>query len=278
MSSFPLDQLKRRGFGVTSRTDAWWTQPLAVFVGLAAFLVYANVRVFENDHYFSGHAANNASTNYLTPFYSPLSFDAPGKPASGHAWMSQKPDWMPGFVSAAALILIFPAGFRFTCYYYRGAYYKAFWADPPSCAVGEPRGNYRGENSLPLLVQNIHRYFMYFAVIFLFILSYDAWHGLHFKAADGSWQFGLGVGSLVLIVNVVLLTGYTLGCHSVRHLIGGHKDCVSGSPAQFAVYRCVSCLNRRHMLWAWCSLIWVAFTDLYVRMCASGAWTDLRLL
>ena len=27
----------------------------------------------------------------------------------------------------------FPALFRVTCYYYRGAYYKALWADPPSC-------------------------------------------------------------------------------------------------------------------------------------------------
>ena len=48
-----------------------------------------------------------------------------------------------------------------TCYYYRGAYYKAFWADPPSCAVGEPRKKYLGESSLPLILQNFHRYFLF---------------------------------------------------------------------------------------------------------------------
>ena len=55
------------------------------------------------------------------------------------------------------LILWAPGGFRLTCYYYRGAYYKAFWADPPSCAVGEPRKSYWGERSFPLILQNVHR-------------------------------------------------------------------------------------------------------------------------
>jgi hypothetical protein len=32
------------------------------------------------------------------------------------------------------------------------------------------------------------------------------------------------------------------------------------------------------MTWAWISLIWVGFTDLYVRLCAMGIWTDARLL
>ena len=32
------------------------------------------------------------------------------------------------------------------------------------------------------------------------------------------------------------------------------------------------------MMWAWGSLVWVAFSDLYVRLCATGVWTDLRLL
>jgi hypothetical protein len=31
------------------------------------------------------------------------------------------------------------------------------------------------------------------------------------------------------------------------------------------------------MKWAWVSLIWVGLTDLYVRLCAMGLWTDYRL-
>lgn len=273
--------LKQRGWGQTMRRDAWWIQPLAVFLGLATFLAYANFRVFEAAHYYSGHGVRNASTNYLTPFYSPLLFDVPGAQPSGHAWWSSKPAflaWLPGWVSPAALILIFPAGFRFTCYYYRGAYYKAFWADPPACAVGEPRKGYWGENSLPLILQNVHRYFLLFSIVFLVILAYDVWHALWFKTPDGGHRLGLGLGTLILATNVVLLTGYSFGCHSMRHLMGGGRDCVTRAPLGVKFYECVSCLNRKHMVWAWLSLFSVAFSDFYVRMLARGVWVDWRIL
>ena len=128
---------------------------------------------------------------------------------SPHAWFGASPPWWPGFIpfSPALLILPFPGVFRFTCYYYRGAYYKAFWADPPSCAVGEPRKSYLGENSFPLILQNIHRYSLYTAVVFLFLLSYDVWLAMWFdNPATGAKEFGIGVGTIVLLVNVVLLT------------------------------------------------------------------------
>jgi hypothetical protein len=187
------------------------------------------------------------------------------------------PTWWPGALpySAALLILWAPGGFRFTCYYYRGAYYKAFWADPPACAVGEPRSGYRAERKFPLVLQNVHRYFLYLAVAFLFILGYDAWKGLRFTD-NGVTHFGLAVGSLVLILNVTLLTGYTLGCHSMRHLVGGVLDRISGRPIRKTAYICSSALNRAHMRWAWASLVWVAFTDLYVRLCSMGIWHDVR--
>ena len=114
-----------------------------------------------------------------------------------------------------------PAGFRFTCYYYRGAYYKAFWADPINCAVGEPRKSYLGEHSFPLIMQNIHRYFFYLALMFILVLAHDAWKALWFTDASGAEHLGIGVGTLVLTLNVILLGGYTFGCHSLRHLIGG---------------------------------------------------------
>jgi hypothetical protein len=151
--------------------------------------------------------------------------------------------------------------------------------DPPACTVGEPRKSYRGEHSLPLILQNVHRYFMYIALLFIVMLSIDAIRGFWFTdPATGKGSFGIGIGSFVLVINVILLGGYTFGCHSFRHLIGGCRDEISKSPALFKAYQCSSCLNRRHMTWAWLSLFWVGFTDVYVRMCASGHWTDWRIV
>ena len=187
------------------------------------------------------------------------------------------PLWLP--FSPAFLILWAPGGFRLTCYYYRGAYYKSFWADPPSCTVGEPRKGYRGEASLPLILQNVHRYFLYIALLFLVFLAHDVWKALWFTDPEsGVTSFGIGVGTLVLAVNVTLLGGYTLGCHSLRHLVGGFLNSFGGHPTRKVCYDCVSCLNRRHMLCAWLSLFWVGFSDLYVRLCSMGLWTDWRLL
>jgi len=259
----------RRGFGVTARRDRWWIQPLLVFAGLSTFIVYATWAAFQGRHYTFGP--------YLSPFYSPELFgDSP------HAWFGPKPGWWPGWApfSPALLILWAPGGFRLTCYYYRGAYYKAFWADPPACAVAEPRSGYRGESSFPLIMMNIHRFFLRLAEPILLILAWDVWKAMWFvDAATGRVGFGIGVGTLVLATNVVLLGSYTLGCHSLRHLIGGRKDELSKSAKlRGTAYQCVGCLNRRHMLYAWCSLFSVGFSDLYVRLCSMGIWSDWRLL
>jgi hypothetical protein len=261
-------QLTRRGFGQTLRRDAWWVQPLVVFIILGSFLVYATWAAFQNKYYAFG--------SYLSPFYSPLLFSD-----SQHAWIhGARPAWLPAFLpfSPALLILPFPAGFRLTCYYYRGAYYKSFWADPPNCAVGEPRKSYRGEKSFPLVIQNIHRYFLYVALVFLLVLARDAYRAMwFFDPSTGRRSFGTGIGTIVLIVNVILLGGYTLGCHSLRHLVGGYLDQLSRAPLRKKSYDCVSCLNRGHMRWAWLSLFWVAFSDVYIRLCAMGIWHDVRL-
>ena len=42
--------------------------------------------------------------------------------------------------------------------------------------------------------------------------------------------FGIGIGTIILAGNVVLLGGYTLGCHSLRHLVGGAVDLLSKAP------------------------------------------------
>lgn len=241
----------RSRFGATLRRDAWWLEILPVVVLLGLFAIYATVRAFEGRYYEWGP--------YLSPFYSPL--------------IDPEHRWWP--FSPALLILVGPLGFRATCYYYRKAYYRGFFLDPPACAVGEGRRNYRGETAFPFLLQNSHRFFLYLAILFLAFLGYDAVVSYRF---DG--RFGVGVGSLVLTVNVVLLTLYTFSCHSLRHLAGGAVDCFSCSAAGRArhrVWKWVTALNERHGLLAWISLVAVALADLYVRSVACGAIRDVRL-
>jgi hypothetical protein len=256
--------LRRVRFGQTARRDAWWFPPLVVFTVLSTFIIYATWAAVQNAHYRFGP--------YLSPFYSPELFGEAG-------WFGPPPSWMPKWVSPAMLILAIPAGFRLTCYYYRGAYYKAFWADPPSCTVGKPRQSYRGERKFPLILQNVHRYFLYLALAFLVILAWDVYRALWFvDETTHQVRFGVGLGTLVLAANVALLGCYTFSCHSLRHLIGGRRDQLSDAPVRRTAYDCVSCINRRHMLFAWCSLFGVMFADLYVRMCSMGVWTDWRIL
>ena len=255
-------------FGRTARRDAWWVQPLFVFLALSTFVVYSTWAAFQGAYYWSGP--------YLSPFYSPELFGH-----SPHSWFGPKPVAWPGWLpwSPALLILWAPAGFRLTCYYYRGAYYKAFWADPPSCTVGEPRSSYRGEHAFPLILQNVHRYFLYIALVFLVFLVYDVWKAMWFAdPVTGRESFGIGLGTLVLAANTALLAGYTFSCHSLRHLAGGCADCVGDGSIRASAYACATSLNERHMLFAWASLFVVGFADLYVRLCAMGIWTDVRLL
>ena len=145
----PPGQDRGRGlgepFGKTERTDAWWLQPVVQGLMLLVLGAYATWAAFQGRNYEFG--------NYLSPFYSPL----------------LKPKWWP--LSPALLVLGAPLGFRGTCYYYRKAYYRAFFADPAACAVGEPRGSgYAGEASFPFVLQNIHRYLIYLAIPILFFL------------------------------------------------------------------------------------------------------------
>jgi hypothetical protein len=265
MSHATVPLVRRKAFK-TQRRDAWWVQPLVILLILGGFVVYATWAAFQNAHYTFGP--------YLSPFYSPEIFgDSP------HAWFGPKPGWWPGWLpfSPALLILPFPGLFRFTCYYYRGSYYKSFWADPPGCTVGEPRKSYLGERYFPLVFQNVHRYFMAIAVLFLFILAWDLWKAMWFPTADGGTEFGLGVGTLVLALNLVCLTGYTLGCHSMRHIVGGFRDQFSFKKIFSVPYACSSCLNAAHNRWAWTSLFTVAFSDIYIRLCSMGIWSDFRI-
>src|SRR6187399_2790032 len=184
-----LVHITRRRAGETMRRDFWWVTPLLTFLGFSAFIVYSTWAAFQGEHYSYGP--------YLSPMYSPLIWEASGQTLTEHALLGAWPLWIPKalLVTPALLILWAPGGFRFTCYYYRGAYYKAFWADPPACAVGEPRKGYLGEQGWPLKIQNIHRYFMYVAVLFIVMLTIDAIRAFWFTdPATGKGGFGIGVG------------------------------------------------------------------------------------
>jgi hypothetical protein len=237
----------------SAATGKPWSEILPVWAILGTFSIYATFRAFEGAYFQWGP--------YLSPFYSPL-IDA------NHHWWKLSP---------ALLILGGPLGFRATCYYYRKAYYRAFFFDPPGCAVAEGSGRkYFGETKFPFILQNVHRYFLYLAVVFIAFLWHDAFHGFFFENG-----FGVGVGSLVLLVNVVLLTLYLCSCHSLRHLAGGKIDCFSCATfgREFhSTWRSLSFLNERHMLFAWASLFSVGLADLYVRLVSSGAIRDLRIL
>jgi len=245
----------------TLRSDRWWLEPAVTFGVLILFIGYATFRAFEGNHYYA--------RPYLSPFYSPClaTSCAPGSAdlgsAAGSWWR-----WSP-----ALLILIFPLGFRMTCYYYRKAYYRSFWLSPPACAVAEPHKRYTGETRPPLVLQNAHRYFFYVALIFVVILSWDAILG--FRDASGRWGH-MGLGTLLLLANAILLGVYTLSCHSCRHVVGGRLKHFSRHPVRYRLWGYVSRLNAHHMLFAWLSLFSVAGADLYVRLVSTGAFSDPR--
>jgi len=246
-SRYPIKQYYP-SFLETSRSDVWWIGPVLTAMGLVVFVFYSTWAAFQNEHYLWGP--------YLSPFYSPL----------------LEYDWWP--FSPAFLILWAPAGFRLTCYYYRKAYYRSLFLTPLACSVGGRPQNYRGER-LILIFQNLHRYFLYLALIFCLILSYDAI--LSFSFEDG---FGVGVGTVVMTLNAVFLTAFTFGCNSLRHLVGGNVDCyscVSFGYQRYKSWKFVSLFNTNHMEWAWISLFWVGFTDLYIRLVSMSIITDYRI-
>jgi len=243
----------------TLRTDTWWLAPALTMAVLLGFVVYATWRAFENAYYYA--------TPYLSPFYSPcISTNCvPGTDDIG----TFVGDWWT--LSPALLILVFPLGFRMTCYYYRKAYYRSFWLSPPACAVAEPHRKYTGETRAPLILQNSHRWFFYAGLIFNVILTYDAVLG--FRNTDGEWGH-MGLGTLFLIGNAVLLWLYSLSCHSCRHAVGGRLKHFSKHPVRYRAWTFVSRLNTRHPLFAWLSLFGVALTDFYIRSVATGTITD----
>lgn len=226
----------------------WWAEPIATAAALAAFGLYAAWEVLFH--------ASGRYGNYLSPFFSP-EIGVRVLPALWVIWV--------------------PLLFRGTCYYYRREYYRGFLWDPPACARPEPPRHYTGESRLPLSLNNLHRFFLYLALAVLAVLWKDALQSLWFAGRPG-----VGLGSVLLLVNAALLSAYTLSCHAFRHLVGGRHDCLSCGRARSSVrqglWRRVSAWNARHGRWAWVSMFWVWGTDLYIRLLIGGVLHDPRIL
>jgi hypothetical protein len=227
--------------------ENWWVYPVVTAIVFTLFVIYSFWSVV-----FGSGGHRWVTGPYLSPFYSPL----------------LKFGWWP--LSSAILVAWAPLGFRATCYYYRKAYYRAFFWDPPACAIREPRsGKYSGERRFPFILNNFHRFFLYLAIVVLVILWFDTINAFHYRNG-----FYVGIGSIIMLINVVLLTLYTLSCHALRHLVGGNLNCytcVAGGGTRRGLWTLASKINPFHGNFAWYSLFSVAIADIYIRLVASGA-------
>jgi hypothetical protein len=201
----------------TLRTDNWRKAPIITVVLLTLWILYAVVRAFMQRWYWV------EDYHYLTPFYSPCVSD--GCEGDSSLFGRFLPD-IPIF-PFALLTLPFLGLFRLTCYYYRRAYYRSYWGSPPACAVPDFHRTYKGESRLPLILQNSHRYFFYAAVLLSIVNTVDAI--LAFHSPSG---FGIGLGTIILVINVILLWAYTVSCHSCRHIVGGRLRHFSKHPVR----------------------------------------------
>lgn len=248
----------------TLRTDKWWLQPAITFGVLFSFVIYATFRAFEDKYYFA--------EPLISPFYSPC-LSTSCEPGTALAIFGQpfNNQYFGIGISPALIILIFPLGFRMTCYYYRKAYYRAFWMSPPACAVAEPHKKYTGETRAPLILQNSHRWFFYAGLVFNLILTWDTI--LAFRNSEKEWGH-MSVGTLVFLFSTTMLWLYSLSCHTCRHTLGGRLKHFSKHPVRYKAWSIVSALNHKHQNFAWISLFGVASADIYVRAVASGAITN----
>ena len=269
VTATPVALGTRGGPDVTTlRKDGWWVEPAITAAVLLAFVVYSTWAAFVGKDYYAGVALNR---DLISPFYSPCIANSC---VSGSHTFGTLPFWN---YSPALLILIFPLGFRLTCYYYRKAYYRSFWLSPPACGVADAHGSYSGETSFPLILQNVHRYFFWILLLFNCILTYDAilaFRQPYLVNGVEHVHIGISIGTLVLCANAVFLWLYSLSCHACRHFCGGQVKSFAKHPTRYKLWKFVTPLNARHMRFAWISLFGVALCDLYVRLVASGTIHD----
>lgn len=248
----------------TLRRDNWRGYPLFIIVVFTSWLAYGLVRAMMGKYFWV------EDYHYLTPFYSPCMNEKCGDAAEFGTFM---PSGTPFFIPFAVISLPFLLLFRLSCYYYRKAYYRGFWRSPAACAVKEPHGKYTGERRFPLILQNLHRYVFLAAILVSLVNTWDAILAFHGK--DGG--FGIGLGTVIIWINLVLLWIYTLSCHSCRHIVGGRLKNFSKHPVRYWLWGQVSKLNERHGQWALITLGTLVVVDLYIALVAGGAFSDPRI-
>lgn len=227
-----------------------WAYPTLVVVALTAFGLYTLYDIFFQRRGFADP--------YLSPIYSPRI-------------------WQTGPLPPSIWVVWAPLAFRASCYYYRKAGYRGYFWHPRACAVPEHENSrYRGETVFPFVLANLHRFALYAIVLQVIFLYYDV-----FRAFDFQGRLGFGLGTALMVVNIALVSGYTFGCHAVRHLVGGNLDCFSCSRTRRARHRLwkgVTVLNVRHDYWAWASLVSIWLVDLYIHLLQNGVLHDPRLV
>ncbi len=260
----------------TQRTDGWQVEPLLAGLALIVFIIYATFRALQN------YPSELEGTNYISPLYTPylphwfamfgIHIPFLEKVTNGNL------SWV---LSPALFILWVPAGFRATCYFYRRVYYRSLFTAPAACAVDvNPKSpliallgsgkKYLGEKAFPMVLMNLHRYFFYLAALFIALHTLDVVCS-YFAAGFGGLR--VGVGSLVITLDVVLLSLYVFSCHSWRHILGGQIDCFSSCPINEArghAFQRQSLLNAKHGLFGWISLGWVILADIYITAVSHG--------
>lgn len=234
--------------GLTQRQDFWWFLPAVMIVsGIVATVYLTWSALFAHDY---------AWGPYVSPLYHvPL-----------------VPSFWP--ISPAFLLLWIPAGFRLTCYYGRKVYHRAVFGSPMACSVEEPyRKKYRGESRFPFVLNNLHRYFLYFALLLVCLHWYELLHTFWFHG-----EIYLGFGTLLILIDTLALTGYVFGCHALRHLVGGKERAMVGCSSctkscgkmKYNLWKKVTFFNIFHNVWFWVSLFSIALADLYIRLLALG--------
>ena len=169
------------------------------------------------------------------------------------------------FYSPTILILPAIALFRLTCYAFRKSYNRHVFTHPMACIVSSSNDlnkNYTGESSYVFRIENLHRYFMYFSVLILPFFYYDAYVSFAYNLSL------IRLGSILLLADAIILSLYVFSCHSVRNLIGGNKDCFSCmkfSISRKKIFDLQSFLNEHHEFFAWFSLAFIIFIDLFIR-------------
>ena len=234
---------------------AWWIEPALTVLCYTAFVVYASWSVFSGSVVFFDP--------YVSPFFS--------------TWLGFGLIRVPIIGLLIPFLAVIPLGLRGTCYYYRKSYFRSFFWDPPACAIQElRRGKYRGETRFPWVLNNYHRYFLVLSLVVLVFLWADV-----VRAFSYHGHFFIGLGSLVMLTNVLLLSLYSLTCHSFRYLMGGRIDAFSRVRGGLIWQRITMTLNRfnpSHGAFAWYSMFSVALTDVYIRLLMAGVLHDPRLI